>query len=441
MTLKEILQKIGQRHGIDELNAMQKTVNRTKSERIVLIAPTGSGKTLAFAVPTIERLKPDAQFKPQAVVIAPSRELVIQIADVIRPIAKGYKTVAFFGGHPMQDEINSLSVTPDIVVATPGRLLDHLLRGTLDISRTPALVLDEYDKSLELGFHDQMRRIVKRMHNMRFVILTSATPLVESPDFIDLSQAKVIDFTSKEEAPRQRMNVTLARSFEKDKLDALNGLLHEVADGKTIIFVNHRESAERVYNYLKKWGYPVGLYHGGLDQLQREIAIDKLNNGTTPVLVSTDLGSRGLDIEAVRNIVHYHIPPTKESWTHRNGRTARIDNEGNIYLLVSSEEKLPEYVDFDKEIEIKGSEPAFSPIETNVATIYFNAGKKEKLSKTDILGFLVKQSGLTPNEVGKIIVKDHCGLVAVPKLKVEAVLDSVASTKIKGQRIKATLLQ
>ncbi len=442
MTLKEILQQIGERHGVEELNPMQKAVNAARSNRIILLAPTGSGKTLAFTVPMVSRLfshpDTDAARAVQAVVIAPSRELVLQIADVVRPVAKDYRTVTLYGGHSMQDEVNSLSVTPDIVIATPGRLLDHLLRGTLDISHADQLVLDEYDKALELGFHDQMQRIVKRMRKLRYAMLTSATPLQETPDFIDLSQAKVLDFSQKAQAPRSRTTIALVRSDDKDKLLSLKRLLLALPNGKTIVFVNHRESAERVYNFLKKdTDLPVGLYHGGLDQLQREVAIDMLNNGTTPLLVSTDLGARGLDIDAVRSVVHYHLPLTKEGWTHRNGRTARVDAEGYVYLLVSEQENIPEYVDYDYEYIPEDDNP--DPIRSEVATIYFNAGKKEKLSRGDILGALTKQCGLEGKEVGKIVVKDHCALAAIPRDKADATLATLSQTKIKGQRVRVSL--
>lgn len=436
MTLKDILQKIGQRHGVADLNPMQKAVAQCRAQRIILLAPTGSGKTLAFTVPMVERLKP-SEGKVQAVVIAPSRELVIQIADVIRPVASGHKTVALYGGHQMTDEVNSLSTVPDIVVATPGRLLDHINRGTVDVTTVSTLVLDEYDKALELGFHDQMRRIVKRMRRVRYVMLTSATPLAEMPDFVDLSQAKILDFAAKTESPRSRMKVALVKSDSKDKLEALAHLLDALPNGRTIVFVNHRESAERVYNYLNERKMPVGLYHGGLDQLKREVAIDMLNNGTTPILVSTDLGSRGLDIEAVRSVVHYHLPPTPESWTHRNGRTARIDADGNVYILVSEGEKIPDYIDYDCEFVPDGVNP--DPIHSDVATIYFNSGKKEKISKGDILGFIVKQCGIAPDAVGKIIVKDHCALVGVPRTAAAAVEAKAKTEKVKGQRIRATV--
>lgn len=435
-SLKEILKTIGERHGVEQLNPMQKAVADAKAGRIILLAPTGSGKTLAFTVPMVQRLSHEAD-GVQAVIIAPTRELVIQIAEVVRPVAKGYKTVSLYGGHPMQDEVNSLAPLPDIIVATPGRLLDHLLRGTVDITPASQLVLDEYDKSLELGFHDQMRRIVRRAGRLRYVMLTSATPLAEMPDFIDLSQAKVLDFSAKAQAPRLRMEVALVRSEDKDKLQSLLRLLRSLPDGKTMVFVNHRESAERVYNFLRGQELPAGLYHGGLDQLRRELAVDMLNNGTTPILVTTDLASRGLDVEAVRSVVHYHMPVSPESWTHRNGRTARVDARGYVYLLASEGEKIPDYVDYDYEYVPDDVNP--DPIRSSTATIYLNAGKKEKLSRGDIVGFLAKQAGLEGAEIGKINLMDHQAVVAVPRAKATAVTDAFASAKIKNQRVKATL--
>lgn len=437
MTLKEILQNIGLLHGVENLNPMQKAVMQARADRIVLLAPTGSGKTLAFAVPMIERLEP-SDGKVQALVIAPSRELVIQIAEVLRPVAAGHKVTALYGGHPMAGEVNTLSVVPDVVVATPGRLLDHILRGSIDVSDVRTLVLDEYDKALELGFHEQMRRIVKRVRHVKYVMLTSATPLAEMPDFIDMSQAKVIDYSSKTGSPRERTVVYLVKSPMKDKLQELGVLLSSLPDGRTIVFVNHRESAERVFRYLRSEGFPAGLYHGGMDQLQREIAVDMLNNGSTPILVSTDLGSRGLDIEAVRSVVHYHIPPSAESWTHRNGRTARVDATGCVYVLVSEDEKLPEYLDYDREYVPDTVNP--DPIVSHLTTLYFNAGKKEKLSKGDILGFLTKQCGIEGKEIGKIVVKDHCALVAVDNTYVPAVIDTAKTTKVKGQRVRVTAI-
>lgn len=435
-TLKDILAAIGERHGVSSLNDMQRAVMQARASRLVLLAPTGSGKTLAFAVPMIERLEPP-RGQVQAVVIAPSRELVCQIFDIVRPIARGYKTVALYGGHSMRDEVQSLSPVPDIVIATPGRLLDHLLRGTLDIGAARELVIDEYDKCLELGFQDQMRRIARRAGRPRYVMLTSATPLAEMPDFIDLSQAKVLDFSGRVDAPRSRMRVGLVKSPERDKLPALLELLRSLPCGRVMVFVNHRDAAERVHAFLRRHDIPAGLYSGALDQLRRELAVDMLNNGTTPVLVTTDLGSRGLDISRVQAVVHYHLPPSPEAWTHRNGRTARVDARGDVFILVSEGEKIPQYVDYDFEYVPDDVNP--DPIRSDVATIYINAGKKEKLSKADVLGFLIKQAGLEAAEIGKIVVKDHCAVVAVPRGRADEVERAFAQAKVKGQRVKATL--
>lgn len=438
-SLKEILQNIGRRHGVESLNPMQQAVAKAKASRIVLLAPTGSGKTLAFTVPMIESLAPPSGCV-QAVVIAPSRELVIQIADVIRPVAAGFKTVALYGGHSTTDEANSLKTTPDIVVATPGRLVDHIRRGNIDISSASTLVIDEYDKQLELGFHDEMRRICRQIPRVRRLMLTSATPLAEQPDFIDLSQAKILDFSERVDAPRSRMKIALVKSPMRDKLDELDTLLRALPNGRTIVFVNHRESADRVHSFLAKRGFPAGLYHGGLDQLDRELAVDMLNNGTTPILVSTDLASRGLDIDAVRSVIHYHIPPTPEAWTHRNGRTARVDATGEIYLLVSDSETLPPYVDYDYEF-FPDPDTNPDPIRSLTATLYIGAGKKEKISKADILGFLTKQCGLDAGQVGRIIAKDHCAIAAIPRASADAVLAAFASTKLKGLRLRASIYE
>ena len=341
MKEKEILANIASRLAIGELNDMQRRMAGLQTKgTVTLIAPTGSGKTLAFAIPLLKSLgNPDG--KVRAVVIAPSRELVVQIYEVIRPIATGFKTVAFYGGHSMQEETNSLAVTPDIIVATPGRLLDHVKRGNLDLSTTRTLVLDEYDKALELGFADEMKRVCRKLTSVSFVILTSATVLAELPDYLPKStRTELIDFSCST-SPRKQMQIVHIPSPSRDKLDTLIDLLRSLPDGRVIVFANHRESVERIHAALRKAGLPAGLYHGGLEQNERENAVELLNNGTTPILVSTDLGSRGLDIAELSAVVHYHLPPSPEAWTHRNGRTARQDANGEIYVITAEGEKHP----------------------------------------------------------------------------------------------------
>ncbi|MCM1077404.1 MAG: DEAD/DEAH box helicase [Bacteroides sp.] len=439
MKEKEILSNIGSRLGITELNEMQRRMAGVQAKgTVTLISPTGTGKTLAFAIPLLKSLAaPDG--KVRAVVMAPSRELVVQIFDVIRPIATGLKTVVFYGGHPMQEEVNSLAVTPDIIVATPGRLLDHIKRGNLDLSTVRTLVLDEYDKALELGFADEMKRVCRKLTSVSFVILTSATPLFELPDYLPKnSRTELIDFSGST-SPRKQMQIVHVPSPSRDKLDTLIDLLRSLPDGRVIVFANHRESVDRIYSALRKAGLPVGLYHGGLEQNERENAIELLNNGTTPILVSTDLGSRGLDIAELSAVVHYHLPPSAEAWTHRNGRTARQDAKGEVYVITSDEESIPDYVEWDRDYVPQGHTE--NPIVSSTATLYFNVGKKEKISRGDIVGFLIAKGGLDAGQIGRIALRDHCALVAVPAGEAGRLVRDLASERIKNTRAKISVLR
>lgn len=439
MKEKEILANIASRLSIAGLNPMQQRMAQLPTTgTVTLIAPTGSGKTIAFAIPLLKSMGP-ADGRVRAVVMAPSRELVIQIFEVIRPIATGLKTVAFYGGHPMQEEVNSLAVTPDIIVATPGRLLDHIKRGQLDLSGVRTLVLDEYDKALELGFADEMKRVCRRLTSVSFIILTSATVLAELPPYLPASKrTELIDF-SESTSPRRQMQIVHVPSPVRDKLDTLIDLLRSLSDGRVIVFANHRESVERIHAALRKAGLPAGIYHGGLEQRDRENAVELLNNGTTPILVSTDLGSRGLDIAELSAVVHYHLPPSVEAWTHRNGRTARQDAEGEVYIITTDDETIPEYVEWDRDYVPQGKSD--KPITSSVATLYFNVGKKEKISRGDIVGFLIAKGGLEAGQIGRIALRDHSALVAVPRNDAKRLVKALAPEKIKNTRAKISLLE
>ena len=437
MKQTEILANILRRTRIAELNPMQRRMAEIPSRgTFTLLAPTGSGKTIAFAIPFLKSIAP-AKGQIQGVVIAPSRELVLQIAEVLRPIATGLKTVAFYGGHSMQEETNSLSVTPDIIVATPGRLLDHLKRGHLDLGTVSSLVLDEYDKALELGFADEMKHVCRRLTGLRLVILTSATPLAAIPEYLPAKDPQTIDF-SESDTPRRRMQVVRVESPSRDKLTTLSDLLHSLPNGRVIVFVNHRESAERIYDSMKKEHLPIGLYHGGLDQNDRENAIVQLANGSTPVLISTDLGARGLDIPELSGVVDYQMPTSPEAWTHRNGRTARQEAKGDIYVITAEGEDIPYYVTTDRDYAPTGH--SSDPIHSDTATLYFNVGKKEKISRGDIVGFLIAKGGLTASEIGVITLRDHAALVGVPRKKARELLARLSPEKIKNTRAKISLL-
>lgn len=436
MNYSEIAANIKGRLGIAELNAMQLAVKASRAHKLILRAPTGSGKTVAFAIALLRSLRPSTG-SVQGVVLAPSRELVLQIHDVVRWLASGYKTVAFYGGHPMSDEVNSLSQTPDIIVATPGRMLDHIRRATVDLSAVRALVIDEYDKSLELGFQDEMKRIVKRLRHLSDTVLTSATVLSEMPDFIDLSDAETIDCTAGEGAvAAPRLNIAHVESPARDKAQTLVDLLRSLPNGKVLVFVNHRESADRTYDILRKAGLPAGVYHGGLDQIEREKAVKMLDNGSRPILVTTDLAARGLDLDSLSAVVHYHLPVSQEAWTHRNGRTARAGASGDVFVITSEADNIPEYVVWDHDYNPTGHSD--DPIRADFVTLYINAGKKEKISRGDVVGYLCQKGGLEASQIGKIDVGDHRVLVAVDAGLADGVLRRLASEKIKGRRVKVS---
>ncbi len=440
MKQQEILQLAAQRMGIERLNDMQKRVLDTTSNTsgdIILYSPTGSGKTLAFIIPMLKALK-DTPERLQAVIIVPSRELALQIADVLRHLAVGHKVTCCYGGHNVEDERLSLVVVPEVIVSTPGRLLDHCQRGHIDITNARQLVIDEFDKCLELGFEDEMKKLVKRMPNLSRCYLTSATMLEQLPGYLRLNEPIELDFTAGNKPAR--LKVWRVDSDETDKLETLRRLLLSLPQGKSIVFANYRDAVERIHGFLVQHHIAAGLYHGTLDQLSREMAVDMFHNGTYPVLVTTDLGSRGLDISDVKNIIHYHMPVSAESYTHRNGRTARQQASGDAYVIAGPNESLPDYVSPDDTWHIP-SQLLCNCIEASMATLHFMAGKKEKISRGDIVGFVANNSDIPASQIGKITVRDHYSLVAVPRAGLTATLQQLQAAKIKGKRVRITVVK
>lgn len=423
------------RAGIPTPNALQQQVWSAGGDRLIILSPTGSGKTMAFGGALLRRLGSPGH-GPQALVLAPSRELVIQISEVLRGLLAGYRVTAFYGRHSMTDEVNSLAGRPDVIVATPGRLLDHLNRGNLSPEGINILVIDEYDKCLELGFSGEMSRIARRLGKLSTVILTSATRATDLPDYIDAPKATVIDNLGGEN-PAARMHISRVESAGRDKIETLEKLLSTLENRRTIVFVNHRDAAERVREHLLRDGFNASLYHGGLEQIDRERAVFCLDNDTVPVMVATDLAGRGLDIDSVGAVVHYHLPPTPENWTHRNGRTARVDAEGDIYVITAPDEELPDYIVCDDTLNLP--ETVQKTARPSKVTYYINAGRKEKISRGDIAGFLMKTAGIESNAVGKITVRDHGAYVALDRSAMP-VIAALESPKIKGKRVRISPL-
>ena len=437
----ELFKIIKNRLGIDTLNDMQRQALDTwKAGRgdLILYSPTGTGKTLAFALCLLQALKPPMQ-RLQAVVIAPSRELVLQTAEVLRSLATGYKVTPCYGGHAVGDEKASLAVVPDVIVATPGRLLDHQRRGHIDLSGARLLVLDEMDKSLELGFEEEMRQLLKRMPRLNRRILASATVLDPVPDYVRLNNPLTLNVLDRQDdKPADRITVRQVMADGKDKLDTLYRLLLSLDGGKTIVFVGYRDSVDRIYQHLAKQRIDVGIYHGALEQQEREQAVARLNNGSINVLVATDLAARGLDIDTVEHIIHYHLPVSEQAYIHRNGRTARVDATGNAYVITAPGEPLPEWVSVD---DLFTLHPAARMPRAPMATLYFQAGKKEKLSKGDIMGFIAANGGLEATAIGRIDVRDHYALAAIPRQQAGDVLSALQAAKIKGKKVRISLLK
>lgn len=438
MKVNEILKVASMRLGIGSLNDMQlKALSAWKSGGgdLILYSPTGTGKTLAFALCLLQALKPPMQ-QLQAVVLAPSRELVMQTTEVLRLLATGYKVTACYGGHSVNDEKASLSVIPDIIVATPGRLLDLSKRGHVNLQGARVLILDEMDKALELGFEDEMRQLLKRMPHLNRRILASATVLDDLPDYVLLHDPVTVNVLQASEQPAARIKVWLVKSPHKDKLDTLRDLLFSLDGGKSIVFANYRESAERIHQWLTSHGIDAVLYHGALDQQERECAVAMFNNDSAHVLVSTDLASRGLDIDRVEHIIHYHLPVNEQTYIHRNGRTARVTATGEAYVIIAPDETLPEWIDV---VEQLIPTPVANAPRAPRASLYFQAGKKEKLSRGDIMGFIANNGGILASDIGRIDVRDHYSLAAVPRNQAQEVLKRLQVAKIKGRKVRISL--
>lgn len=440
MELKQIKEQITKATSITELNEIQLATASFHGNRLILLAPTGSGKTLAYTIAMLQRLDPQNAGKgPMALVLAPSRELAVQIYHVIRPVARGFKTVAFYGGHRMSHEVSQIATAPaDIIIATPGRLIDHLEHNTTDLSNLKILIIDEYDKSLELGFSEQMEHIAHHVPKPRLIALTSATPLDKIPDYIDADQATTIDFTDTPNDHLPAITIMSVPSPTRDKLETLAALLRSIhSDKPSIVFVNHRESAERINNYLRAHGITSMLYHGGLDQRQREIAVAALNSGAVPVLVATDLAGRGLDIPDLGAAIHYHMPPTEQAWTHRNGRTARAGRRGEVYVIIGPDEDIPEFIITDN--DYYPDMTATDDVDTDIFLLYIDAGRRDKISKGDIVGWAIKQAGLTNQQLGHITIgADYALLAVTSRDAANRIIEASRETKLKNHRVRVT---
>jgi superfamily II DNA/RNA helicase len=419
---------------IKALNAMQQASleANVSNDDVVLLADTGSGKTLAFLLPVAQLLN---KTKPvcQALIVVSSRELALQIEQVFKNMSTGFKITCCYGGHLRETEENNLKQAPSLIVGTPGRIADHIRRGNIVTNHIETLVLDEFDKSLEQGFEAEMSFIVKSLAALKKRILTSATEAAEIPAFVGLKNPIEINFLSGKKS--EALAVQFVRSAETDKSNTLFNLICSLGNRSTIVFCNQRENVEQVSQFLKEKGIVNVFYHGAMEQDERDIALCKFRNGSSNLLVTTDLAARGLDIPNIRYIVHFQLPSSQESFIHRNGRTARMEASGTAILLLAPHETIPAYIQPDP-IEIELPAEVSLPDKPSWTTFYVSAGKKNKVNKIDIVGFLTNKGRLKKEDIGLIEVKDFFSFVAVRKSNAGATLQLVKEERLKNKKVK-----
>ena len=421
---------------IDALNAMQEAaVQAAQGENdIIILSPTGTGKTLAFLLPLLQQLK-TGDTNIQALILVPSRELALQIDSVFKSLNTTWKTCCCYGGHPIAEEKKSiLGNHPAIIIGTPGRIGDHLRKGNFRPETIATLIIDEFDKSLELGFQDEMDEIISQLSGVNKHLLLSATDIEELPEFTHLKSPVTLNFLQDNQEEESRLELLKLISPSKDKIETLYQLLCTLGNKSSIVFCNHRDSVGRVGKLLTEKGLYNETFHGGMEQPDREKALYKFRNGSCYVLVSTDLAARGLDIPQIGHIIHYHLPINEEAFTHRNGRTARWDATGTSFLIVSEQENLPTYLTSNDLPEYTLPDKISSPAQPLWATLYIGKGKKDKINKIDVVGFLYKKGNLSKEDVGRVDVKEHYAFVSVHRNKLKQLLNLIRGEKIKGMK-------
>lgn len=428
--------------GISELNDMQKKMSEAflhSGSDIVLLSPTGTGKTLAYLLPLVASVD-KANDNVQAVVVVPGRELALQSVNVLRAMKCGVRGYACYGGRQTMDEHREIrKLMPQIIFATPGRLNDHIDKDNISIAHVRTVVIDEFDKCLDMGFSGEMMSLMTKLRFASRHVLLSATAVDAIPQYVNISNTRMIDYRTENNDLSDRIRIHVLRSVKKDKLDTLYACLCSIGSDSAVVFVNYRDSVERVADYLCEKGFVVSAFHGGLDQKEREAALYKFSNGSANIMVCTDLASRGLDIDGIGHVIHYHLPETREACTHRNGRTARWDATGDVIFLLGPSEILPDYVISDDEMTLPDILP--QPSKPRMATIYIGKGKKDKISRGDILGLICKKGGVDKDNVGKIDVKERYAYVAVSTDVVKQLLQKLRNEKIKGVKTVFELLR
>ncbi|QKI88286.1 ATP-dependent RNA helicase DbpA [Thiomicrorhabdus xiamenensis] len=417
---------------------------------LIAQAKTGSGKTVAFGLGLLQKLEPK-WFSTQALVLCPTRELAEQVATEIRKLAsqiENVKLLTLCGGTPFKPQAASLEYGAHIVVGTPGRVEDHVKRGTLFLDDLNVLVLDEADRMLEMGFEESLTTIIEQTPDERQSLLFSAT----FPDSIQQLAAHIlqnpqhvkVESVHNDNAIRQHF-YQVANEAERQKAVKLVLLAHQTTSA--VVFCNTKREVQDLTDDLKTQGFSAVALHGDLEQRERDQTLIQFANQSATVLVATDVAARGLDIDSVEVVINYHLAHDPEVHIHRIGRTGRAGKSGFACSLISDKQNykvalLEEALGFEIETEALPDDSVLMqrPIKAPMVTLQIDGGKKSKIRPGDILGALTGDGGIAGDQVGKIKVTAMRSYVAVSKNVSQQALNQLNHGKLKGRKTRARFL-
>jgi ATP-independent RNA helicase DbpA len=417
-----------------------------KGDDLIAQAKTGSGKTAAFGLGILNKLSLE-NINLQSLILCPTRELAVQVADEIRRLARtmaNCKVLVVCGGVSEYEQLSSLEHGVHIIVGTPGRVLKLLKRGAIDLRSIHSLVLDEADRMLDMGFHDEMTAIAAFTPAKKQALLFSATFPQEIESLSAVFQNNPVRLTvdSKHEKDIIRQ-IFIEIGDHRQKSEALARLLGHHKPASTVIFCKTKQICADVAKTLNKNGISALAFHGDLEQNERTVVMTKFSNQSALILVATDVAARGLDIKDLEAVINFDLPTDAEVYTHRIGRTARAGKVGLAFsfFVAGEKEKLAEIEDYQQSeieyasLESLGGLERFDLI-APMKTMYINGGKKDKIRAGDILGALVQEAGIEAALIGTITILDKQSYVAINKSEFETAIAKLSVGKIKGRKFK-----
>lgn len=435
---------------------------------LIVKSQTGTGKTGAFVIPLCEKVKWEEN-DPQVLILAPTRELAIQIGEDVKNIGryKRIKGVSVYGKAPFKDQAQELKGKTHIVIGTPGRVLDHIDRGTFNTSNIKYLVIDEADEMLNMGFIRQVEGVIRRIPKKRVTMLFSATIPEEIQELCSKHLKRPVNIEVQSSGPVvDKIENILFRVKGEEKLKYLRMLLAKEKPETAVIFCRTKENVDVEYDYLKSLGYSVDKIHGGMLQKDRISTMERFKKGDFRILVATDIASRGIDVEGITHVINVDVPLEKEAYVHRIGRTARAGKSGKAITFVTPYEDrflndIEEYIGFkipEKSLEeivldeklleseenvlkkkAKKKDSKGKNINKEITKLYFNGGKKKKIRAVDFVGTISNIEGVSSDDIGIIEIGDMGSYVEILNGKGKLVLEKLKDSTIKGKKLKVEI--